>query len=64
MVAQVIAVADFDLVVFGATGDLARRKLFPALAHRCAAGQIPPGARIIGAAREALDDAEIGRAHV
>jgi glucose-6-phosphate 1-dehydrogenase len=56
MVARVIAVDPFDLVVFGATGDLAIRKLIPALYHRDEAGQIPPEARIIGTSRRALSD--------
>ncbi len=54
MVARVIPVDTFDLVVFGATGDLARRKIFPALCRRFAEGQMPPEARIIGAARTDL----------
>ncbi|HET9019584.1 MAG TPA: glucose-6-phosphate dehydrogenase, partial [Acetobacteraceae bacterium] len=54
MVARVIAVEPFDLVVFGATGDLAARKLIPALYHRDEAGQIPPEARIVGASRRHL----------
>ena len=56
MVARVVPVEPFDLVVFGATGDLARRKLIPALYHRLADGQMPDGARIIGTARSDLDD--------
>ena len=55
MVARVVPVDPFDLVVFGATGDLARRKLIPALYHRMHDGQAPEGARIIGAARADLD---------
>lgn len=51
MVARVVPVEDFDLVVFGATGDLARRKLIPSLYHRLQDGQMPEGARLIGAAR-------------
>jgi glucose-6-phosphate 1-dehydrogenase len=54
MVARVIAVEPFDIVVFGATGDLAARKLIPALYHRDEAGQIPPEARIFGASRRKL----------
>jgi len=54
MVAQVIAVEPFDLVVFGATGDLAIRKLIPALYHRDADGQIPAEARIVGVSRRHL----------
>jgi glucose-6-phosphate 1-dehydrogenase len=46
----------FDLVIFGGTGDLAVRKLLPALFHRFLDGQIPASSRIIGIAREALDD--------
>ena len=58
MVSRVIPVEPFDLVVFGATGDLAQRKILPALFRRFCAGQIPHGTRIIGAARSAfsLDD--------
>jgi glucose-6-phosphate 1-dehydrogenase len=44
----------FDMVLFGATGDLAMRKLVRALYRRAAAGQIPPGSRIIGLARSDL----------
>ena len=56
MAARVIAVDPFDLVVFGATGDLAGRKLLPALFYRCTAGQIPPQARIFGVARRKMTD--------
>ncbi|WP_371225266.1 glucose-6-phosphate dehydrogenase [Roseovarius sp. 2305UL8-3] len=55
MVSRVIPVAPFDLVVFGATGDLARRKIIPGLFHRFAVGQMPPDAQIIGAARSDMD---------
>jgi glucose-6-phosphate 1-dehydrogenase len=58
MTVRVIPVDPFDLVVFGATGDLAQRKLLPALYHRDAAGQLPDGARIIGASRRPLSDDE------
>lgn len=51
MVSRVIPVETFDLVIFGATGDLATRKIFPGLYRRFWAGQIPPESRIIGAAR-------------
>ena len=57
MVSRLIQVEDFDLVIFGATGDLARRKILPGLFRRHAAGQFPQGARIIGAARTDMDDA-------
>jgi glucose-6-phosphate 1-dehydrogenase len=58
MTVRVIPVDPFDLVVFGATGDLAQRKLLPALYHRDAAGQLPDGARIIGVSRRPLSDEE------
>ena len=41
-------------MVFGATGDLAKRKLIPGLFQRFRDGQMPPGARIIGAARSEI----------
>jgi glucose-6-phosphate 1-dehydrogenase len=56
MVSRVIPVDDFDLVVFGGTGDLARRKILPGLFHRFVAGQMPATSRVIGCARGALDD--------
>ena len=55
MVSRVIPVDPFDLVIFGATGDLARRKILPALFRRMRAGQMPEDSRIIGAARSELD---------
>ena len=45
---------DFDLVLFGGTGDLAMRKLLPALYRRFLAGQFPAHARIVGVARSEL----------
>jgi len=45
---------DFDLVLFGATGDLAMRKLLPALYRRCLAGQLPARARILCLGRSRL----------
>ncbi|NRA98753.1 MAG: glucose-6-phosphate dehydrogenase [Rhodobacteraceae bacterium] len=57
MVSRVIPVAPFDLVIFGGTGDLARRKILPGLFARFSSGQMPEEARIIGAARSDLDDA-------
>ncbi|MGV6813188.1 MAG: glucose-6-phosphate dehydrogenase [Brevirhabdus sp.] len=56
MASRVIPVDPFDLVIFGGTGDLARRKILPALYHRFNAEQITDEARIIGAARSDLDD--------
>jgi glucose-6-phosphate 1-dehydrogenase len=56
MVSRVIPVDPFDLVIFGGTGDLARRKIIPALFRRFCAGQMPDDSRIIAAARSELDD--------
>ena len=55
--AEFKSVPPFDLVVFGATGDLSQRKLFPALLHRYLDGQITEDSRIIGAARTEMDTA-------
>ena len=41
MVSRVIPVETFDLVIFGGTGDLARRKILPGLYRRFRAGQMP-----------------------
>lgn len=54
MTARIIPVDPFDIVVFGATGDLAQRKLIPALFHRDEQGQLPDDARIIGTSRREM----------
>ena len=46
---------DHVIVIFGATGDLARRKLFPGLFRLYAAGLMPAEFRIIGTGRRAPD---------
>jgi len=51
-------VAPFDYVVFGGTGDLSLRKLFPALYQRDRDGQLTPDSRVFGVARSALGDEE------
>ncbi len=56
MVSRVIPVDAFDLVIFGGTGDLARRKILPGLYRRFLAGQMPEASRIIGAARADLTE--------
>jgi glucose-6-phosphate 1-dehydrogenase len=48
----------FDLVLFGGTGDLAWRKLMPALFQAFRHGTLPEGGRIIGVARDDLSDAQ------
>ena len=55
MVSRVIPVQAFDLVIFGGTGDLARRKILPSLFRRFAAGQMPDDAFVIGVARSELN---------
>ena len=52
--ANFVPVVVFDLVIFGGTGDLAMRKLLPALYHRERDGQITGDSRIIAASRGAL----------
>ena len=51
----IIPVETFDLVVFGGTGDLARRKLLPALYHRDGDDQLPEASRIIGISRRSIN---------
>jgi glucose-6-phosphate 1-dehydrogenase len=46
----------FDLVVFGGTGDLALRKLMPALYYRDREGELPPETRVIGLSRKPVSD--------
>ncbi len=46
------------LVIFGATGDLTSRKLFPDLYSLYAAGALPDDFCIVGASRSALSDEE------
>ena len=52
---------DHVIVLFGATGDLAKRKLLPGLFHLAKAGLLPARYRIIGSARHALTDDEFRR---
>jgi glucose-6-phosphate 1-dehydrogenase len=55
---------DHVIVLFGATGDLAKRKLLPGLFHLAKAGLMPRNYRIVGSAptQSALSDDEF-RAH-
>ncbi|HEY1590963.1 MAG TPA: glucose-6-phosphate dehydrogenase [Solirubrobacteraceae bacterium] len=46
------------IVLFGATGDLAGRKLFPGLFHLFELGLMPEGFRIVGSAHSELSDDE------
>jgi glucose-6-phosphate 1-dehydrogenase len=46
---------DQVIVLFGATGDLARRKLLPGIFHLTRVGLMPERFRIVGAARNAIE---------
>lgn len=56
MSSRIIPVEPFDYVVFGATGDLTKRKLIPALYYRFMDGQFDEQSRIIGVSRSPWDD--------
>lgn len=45
---------DQVIVLFGATGDLARRKLLPGIFHLAQVGLMPSGFRLLGTARHAI----------
>ncbi|KKB85631.1 glucose-6-phosphate dehydrogenase [Devosia limi DSM 17137] len=62
MSSRIIPVQPFDYVVFGATGDLTKRKLIPALYHRFKDGQFDEQSRIIGASRSKLSSADFQQA--
>lgn len=46
------------MVIFGASGDLTRHKLIPALYNLDKANRLPPGFSVVGYARSKLDDFE------
>jgi glucose-6-phosphate 1-dehydrogenase len=46
----------FDLVIFGGTGDLAWRKLMPAVFQAFRHGNLPAGGRILAVSRQDLSD--------
>ncbi|MFD1659133.1 glucose-6-phosphate dehydrogenase [Streptomyces caeni] len=54
---------DHVVVIFGATGDLAKRKLLPGLFHLARAGLLPERYRVVGSApaQFALDDDDFRR---
>ena len=58
MTSRLIPVDPFILTVFGATGDLARRKLLPALFHRDTDGQLTDPTLIVGSSRRSMSDAQ------
>lgn len=47
------------LVIFGITGDLAKRKLLPALYHLIRADLLPEGSQIIGVTRQDLSKSDV-----
>ncbi len=50
-----------QVVIFGATGDLAHRKILPALYNLRRAGLLPPESGVVGFARRPYTDAEYAR---
>jgi glucose-6-phosphate 1-dehydrogenase len=58
---RLMQVAPFDMVVFGGTGDLAMRKLMPALLRRDIDGQIAPESRIISIGRSPIENSAYAR---
>ncbi|MEB0164492.1 glucose-6-phosphate dehydrogenase, partial [Glaciimonas sp. CA11.2] len=51
-----MALAEFDLAIFGGTGDLSMRKLLPAMYSRDRADDLPPHARILCIGRHELSN--------
>jgi glucose-6-phosphate 1-dehydrogenase len=49
------------VVIFGASGDLTRRKLVPALHSLSCEGLLPPESRVVGIARSPLSDEAFGQ---
>ncbi len=52
--AQLVPVSPFDLIIFGGSGDLALRKLLPALFHRDSDEQLSNDSRIIAVGRSPM----------
>lgn len=48
-----------QIIIFGVTGDLARRKLLPALYHLIQSGNLPNSAKIIGITRHNTTEKDI-----
>ena len=55
MTSRSVKVEPFDLVVFGAVGDLAYRKLHPALLARATSDRFSEPTRVIGVSRRPFD---------
>ena len=52
---EVLHAMPLTIVIFGATGDLAKKKLFPALYQLCLLGHLPLHVSIVGFGRKAVD---------
>ncbi|MGZ3478688.1 MAG: glucose-6-phosphate dehydrogenase, partial [Polyangiales bacterium] len=50
--------APCSIVIFGASGDLTKRKLLPALYNLAVSRLLPPGANVVGFARRPKTDDE------
>ena len=61
MASIIVSVEPFDLVVFGGTGDLAYRKLYPSLYLRDRDGQFSEPTRILSASRADITQEEFRR---
>ena len=55
---SIASLKNFDLIIFGANGDLAYRKIFPALYHRLEEGQVKPKSRIAAMLRNTKNNQE------
>jgi glucose-6-phosphate 1-dehydrogenase len=55
---EFVAAPPFDIVIFGGSGDLAQRKLLPALYHRDQDGQLSNDSRIFAASRSDMSTGE------
>lgn len=53
--------AGIALIVFGGTGDLTQRKLYPSLYHLAQRGRLPKGFSLYGVSRKTLTDKEFRR---
>jgi glucose-6-phosphate 1-dehydrogenase len=53
-----LPVAPTNLIIFGATGDLAKRKLLPAIYNLAHEGALPERFNLVGASRSEMDHAE------
>src|SRR5207244_4879925 len=51
-----VAAEPVTVVIFGGSGDLAHRKLLPALYNLHLDGLLPPGFAIVGVGRKDMDD--------